>query len=208
MHSPSQRRNSKAKYSTEYHELGRTKNKPLKRYVRLSKLHLRNSLLSVGGLIERVVLKVSKMSVTDAPKQQEDSLPSPSLYCPAYLYFSPCPLFDQRLIMCCRRKAERVLEIPVQPRRGCCRSRRQERIEELVDGHISSKGAFEASTRGRQPVMAAMLAVGIGIGAEKLSRKISDKRLEKKEKKAAAVCIPFNVTSISLTITLTGYTEA
>ena len=33
--------------------------------------------------------------------------------------------------------------------------------------------------------MAGMLAIGIGIGAEKLGRKISDKRLERKEKKLA-----------------------
>lgn len=36
--------------------------------------------------------------------------------------------------------------------------------------------------------MAALLAVGIGLGAEKLGRKISDKRLERKEKKNIAVC--------------------
>ncbi|KAI8931329.1 hypothetical protein NX059_011670 [Plenodomus lindquistii] len=35
-------------------------------------------------------------------------------------------------------------------------------------------------------MVVALLAVGIGLGAEKLSRKISDKRLEKKEKKAIA----------------------
>ncbi|KAF1840197.1 uncharacterized protein K460DRAFT_410797 [Cucurbitaria berberidis CBS 394.84] len=34
--------------------------------------------------------------------------------------------------------------------------------------------------------MAALIAVGIGLGAEKLGRKISEKRLEKKEKKSAA----------------------
>lgn len=34
--------------------------------------------------------------------------------------------------------------------------------------------------------MAALLAVGIGLGAEKLGRKISDKRLERKEKKNIA----------------------
>jgi hypothetical protein len=35
--------------------------------------------------------------------------------------------------------------------------------------------------------MAGIIAVGIGLGAEKLGRKISEKRLERKEKKAAAV---------------------
>ncbi|EDU39755.1 hypothetical protein PtrSN002B_001243 [Pyrenophora tritici-repentis] len=34
--------------------------------------------------------------------------------------------------------------------------------------------------------MAALLAVGLGLGAEKLGRRISDKRLERKEKKAIA----------------------
>jgi hypothetical protein len=37
--------------------------------------------------------------------------------------------------------------------------------------------------------MAGILAVSIGLGAEKLGRKISDKRLERKEKKAAEVII-------------------
>jgi hypothetical protein len=37
--------------------------------------------------------------------------------------------------------------------------------------------------------MAGILAVSIGLGAEKLGRKISDKRLERKEKKAAEVAI-------------------
>jgi hypothetical protein len=36
--------------------------------------------------------------------------------------------------------------------------------------------------------MAALLAVGIGLGAEKLGRTISDKRLKRKEKKAIEVC--------------------
>jgi hypothetical protein len=37
--------------------------------------------------------------------------------------------------------------------------------------------------------MAALLAVSIGIGAEKLGRKISEKRLEHKDRKAAKVCL-------------------
>jgi hypothetical protein len=36
--------------------------------------------------------------------------------------------------------------------------------------------------------MAALLAVGIGLGAEKLGQRLSEKRLERKEKKAIAVC--------------------
>jgi hypothetical protein len=35
---------------------------------------------------------------------------------------------------------------------------------------------------------AGLIAVSIGLGAEKLGRTISDKRLERKEKKAIAVC--------------------
>jgi len=35
--------------------------------------------------------------------------------------------------------------------------------------------------------MAALIAVGVGMGAEKLGRKISEKRLERKEQKAAKV---------------------
>lgn len=44
-------------------------------------------------------------------------------------------------------------------------------------------------SRPKQPphCMAGIIAVGIGLGAEKLGRKISEKRLERKEKKAAAV---------------------
>jgi hypothetical protein len=37
--------------------------------------------------------------------------------------------------------------------------------------------------------MAALIAVSIGIGAEKLGRIISEKRLERKDKKAAEVCL-------------------
>lgn len=37
--------------------------------------------------------------------------------------------------------------------------------------------------------MAGLVAVGIAMGAEKLSRKISDKRLERKDRKAAEVGI-------------------
>jgi hypothetical protein len=36
--------------------------------------------------------------------------------------------------------------------------------------------------------MAGMLVIGLGMGAEKLGRKISEKRLERKEKKTAEVC--------------------
>jgi hypothetical protein len=38
--------------------------------------------------------------------------------------------------------------------------------------------------------MAGLIAISIGLGAEKLGRTISEKRLERKEKKAIAVC-PF-----------------
>jgi hypothetical protein len=37
--------------------------------------------------------------------------------------------------------------------------------------------------------MAAMIAVGIGMGVEKLGRKISEKRIERKDKKAATVSV-------------------
>lgn len=36
--------------------------------------------------------------------------------------------------------------------------------------------------------MAALLTVGLCLGIEKMERKISERRLEKKEKKAIAVC--------------------
>jgi hypothetical protein len=37
-------------------------------------------------------------------------------------------------------------------------------------------------------VQAGLIAVSIGLGAEKLGRTISEKRLERKEKKAIAAC--------------------
>jgi|TARA_R110002003_G_scaffold1193_4_gene22765 hypothetical protein len=42
--------------------------------------------------------------------------------------------------------------------------------------------------------MAGMLVIGLGMGAEKLGRKISEKRLERKEKKTAEVCHAIYVT--------------
>lgn len=45
--------------------------------------------------------------------------------------------------------------------------------------------------------MAGIIAIGIGLGAEKLSQKISEKRLERKEKKRVAVST--NATIITTT---------
>jgi hypothetical protein len=44
--------------------------------------------------------------------------------------------------------------------------------------------------------MAGLIAVSIGLGAEKLGRTISEKRLERKEKKAVAVCPQLHKNSV------------
>lgn len=124
--------------------------------------------------------------------------------------------------MCCsKRKQQRhlvlqqqlLLQPQVLPRqRGCCGARRQRRLleaavvnpqNETQVSEVAHPVYFESNPRGqRPPTMAAMIAVGIGLGAEKLGRKISEKRLERKEKKSAAVYIPLvpvYVISLSLT---------
>jgi hypothetical protein len=114
--------------------------------------------------------------------------------------------------MCCnKRREQRILlqqqqlhsnlQVGYQPR-GCCGARKQRRL--LRELEAQSKSNYQlpevnqtrhqhpfltAVQNGRSP-MAALIAVSIGIGAEKLGRKISEKRLEHKDKKAAEVCLP------------------
>ena len=134
--------------------------------------------------------------------------------------------------MCCsNRRQQRHLELqqlrlqtPVQTRqRGCCGARRQRRLldEAAVDTQNHSQvsqvphlGYFDQCPRTQRPTMAGFIAVGIGLGVEKLGRKISEKRLEKKEKKSAAVWISSRVLShylprlASLDISLTNIRNA
>lgn len=102
-----------------------------------------------------------------------------------------------RLIMCCREKQQR--SYPAQqssspPRRGCRSSRVAPLLREAIDTthsaepiHQPQSACFKNYRRSRRPTMAGLLAVSIGLGAEKLGRTISEKRLERKEKKAIAV---------------------
>jgi hypothetical protein len=108
--------------------------------------------------------------------------------------------------MCCSKRVQerRLLQqelfhqaSPLEPRqRGCCGSRRaQRRAYQIEAANNTLQPVSEISTfqqraleyRQHRPTMAGMLVIGLGMGAEKLGRKISDKRLERKEKKAAVV---------------------
>jgi hypothetical protein len=85
--------------------------------------------------------------------------------------------------------------------RGCCGARKQRNLLREVEARYQSSditqakqdGSFLSAVRSYHCTMAGILAVSIGLGAEKLGRKISDKRLERKEKKAAEVCFTLEV---------------
>jgi predicted alpha/beta-fold hydrolase len=109
--------------------------------------------------------------------------------------------------MCCSKRAQRLQErqlsqssVPTSPRpRGCCGARKERRLLRELEEHatnncrsseiaqIQPQGVFLSGFRQDQSPMAGIIAVGISMGAEKLGRKISEKRLERKDKKAAAV---------------------
>lgn len=111
--------------------------------------------------------------------------------------------------MCCsERRQQRLLlqqdllqqplGLPYQPRQwGCCYNRQQRRLLDPFEhqflpntpeiSQVRHTNHFD-SPNYQRPAMAAMLVVGLGLGAEKLGRKISEKRLERKAKKAAEVC--------------------
>jgi hypothetical protein len=82
-------------------------------------------------------------------------------------------------------------------RRGCCGARKQRNLlREVESGHnfpeitqTQPNGGCLSTANSHQGPMAGIIAISIGLGAEKLGRKISDKRLERKEKKAAEVCL-------------------
>jgi hypothetical protein len=108
--------------------------------------------------------------------------------------------------MCRSNRAQRLQQqqllessLPINSRpRGCC-SRKQQRVRRDLEDHAvinyrttdanktHSQAAFGSAVRGYHCPMAAMIAVGIGMGVEKLGRKISEKRIERKDKKAATV---------------------
>jgi len=62
----------------------------------------------------------------------------------------------------------------------------KEAIAAELPVHDRESNYRNINPRSEQTTMAALLAVSIGLGAEKLGRRISDKRLERKEKKAIA----------------------
>jgi hypothetical protein len=106
--------------------------------------------------------------------------------------------------MCCSKRQQRDLfqqkishqQLALEPRqRGCCGSRRaQSQVLQFQAPEVSvQQGGFYQPTYSRpSQSMAGILAVGIGIGCEKLGRKISEKRSERKEKKAIEVCLMSN----------------
>jgi hypothetical protein len=112
--------------------------------------------------------------------------------------------------MCCSKRQQRSLQqqeffeskLPLRvERRGCCGSRKQRNLLGELERHHQAlevtqaqpQGLFLPTARSYHCPMAGILAVSIGLGAEKLGRKISEKRLERKEKKAAEVCLTFEL---------------
>jgi hypothetical protein len=114
--------------------------------------------------------------------------------------------------MCCSKRRQQRLErqglyqsspLVGNSSRGCCGTRRAQRLQrefeaQAVANHQASasevtgphpKDTIWSKVQGNRHPMAALLVVGLGIGAEKVGRKISDKRLERKERKAAEVRI-------------------
>jgi predicted alpha/beta-fold hydrolase len=109
--------------------------------------------------------------------------------------------------MCCSKRTQRLQQqqlfqssVLVSPRpRGCGGARKQRRLLRELEEHASNhyhspevtqtqpQSAFLSEVRQHQSPMAGIIAVGISMGAEKLGRKISEKRLERKDKKAATV---------------------
>ncbi|KAI4650936.1 hypothetical protein J4E93_003293 [Alternaria ventricosa] len=81
--------------------------------------------------------------------------------------------------MCCRKNRQSYFEqqaLYSPPARGCC-GRRQAHFQTYTQN---------TSNFAERPTMAGLLAISLGLGAEKLGRTISEKRLERKEKKAIA----------------------
>lgn len=112
--------------------------------------------------------------------------------------------------MCCNKRRQQRLQQQALPQNdyhigyragGCCGARRQRRLlRELETANqpgyqatdtsgTRQQDVFWSEVRGYRSPMAGLVAVGIAMGAEKLSRKISDKRLERKDRKAAEVGI-------------------
>lgn len=108
--------------------------------------------------------------------------------------------------MCCRRGQQQSFYLIQPPQRGCCRPRRQDRLlgsavaATLDNTHPTRTTPQQVSQiypPAQRHTMAGIIAIGIGLGAEKLSQKISEKRLERKEKKRVAVST--NATIITTT---------
>jgi hypothetical protein len=102
--------------------------------------------------------------------------------------------------MCYSKRQQRQLfqreisqqQLALQPRqRGCYGSRRAQRQAlqlQAPEVSVQQQGFYQPTYLRPPQSMAGILAVGIGIGCEKLGRKISEKRSERKEKKAIEVC--------------------
>ncbi|KAH7392443.1 hypothetical protein DE146DRAFT_758164 [Phaeosphaeria sp. MPI-PUGE-AT-0046c] len=107
--------------------------------------------------------------------------------------------------MCCNKRRQQRLQQQVILQNnhplgyrtgGCCGARRQRRLLELENANqpvyqapevteARAQGISWSEVRDYRSPMAGIVAVGIAIGAEKLSRKISEKKLERKDRKAA-----------------------
>lgn len=110
--------------------------------------------------------------------------------------------------MCCSKRRQQRLQqqallqgnLPTRNRPGdCCGARRQRRLLRELEAESTTKyqatvvtrspaqEAFWSEVQNYRSPMAGIIAVSVAIGAEKLGRKISEKRLERKDRKAAEV---------------------
>lgn len=108
---------------------------------------------------------------------------------------------SKRREQCLRRQQELLQFGPtIAPRqRGCCGARRQQHLIRDVESYNTSsptspeiinlqqQSFFPFNYRKPCGSMAGLLVIGLGMGAEKLGRKISDKRLERKAKNTLQV---------------------
>ena len=102
------------------------------------------------------------------------------------------------LTMCCRKNRQRYFEqqaLYSPPARGCCGQRRallqtsaQNTYSFFERPTMVSLQCTSCTRQLTDMTKAGLLAISLGLGAEKLGRTISEKRLERKEKKAIAVC--------------------
>jgi hypothetical protein len=147
------------------------------------------------------VVQESKHLSAESSLQSNHSQRSHNLF---HISAPPHCFTTSLLTMCCSNRAQRLhhhqqqqqlLQYSVLPR-GCCGARKERRLlrklQEQATTHYESsaitptgpQGFFLSSVREYHSPMAGIIAVGISMGAEKLGRKISEKRLERKDKAA------------------------